>query len=400
LVLTFEDKLVLAASRLNSTDAELQLIDELLLSVNDWKYFIDCAITNNVGPLVYKSFSYIKNYSFIPVEIISTLKQTYYTSFNRNEIFYKHFHDIVKSFSDQSISVIALKGIFLAEKIYSDIGLRPMSDIDILVRKEDAENCVNILSDSGYVSHERFKTNFIRKFNKSSHLPPLVSGNVSIEIHLRAHIEDCEYNVNIDDYWENARPATNEITNLAELSANDLLQYLCLHLDSHFNNGNAQLLTYCDTAEVLKFYQNEFDWVLFNKSCDEYNCSKNVYRHLFLVWKYFDVHLPDSILHKAKEHIDPWTENLFTFYLQGKKKEILKEFSHSTIAKLEKVKSRGNKVLYLIHDIFPSVTYMKKRYKIRNKVWVPFYYLVRFKAGIMVLFRYLVKSKKYSNNIH
>jgi hypothetical protein len=392
--LSNEDKLILAAARLNPSDEEIHAIEELISTVHDWELFTSNAIRNSMGPLVYKSFTYVKNYSSIPESTISKLKQTYYISFNRNKFIYEYLRIAAKAISEKGKSVIALKGIFLADKIYRDIGLRHMSDIDLLVKKEDAKECQSILHSVGFKTQERFKSEFIRSTHDTKHLPQLVKDNVSIELHLKTHTDDCEYNVNIDDYWQYAVPV--EINNIScmALSPNDLLQHLCLHLDYHFKNGNIQLSSYCDIAEVLKFYKHDIKWDAFEQSCNNYNCSKNAYVHLYIAHKYFDAILPEYEVNRASRYADEQSENMFIAYLKGDVDAIANDISNSNINKLKRVEGTVKKIRYLLNDIFPSAAFMRSRYKIKNKSLLYWYYIIRLNSGIAGLFRHYTKSKK------
>jgi hypothetical protein len=392
--LSIEDKLILAAARLNPSDEEIRSIEELISTVDDWEFFTSSAIRNSVGPLVYKNFTYVKNYSSIPESAISKLKQTYYISFNRNEAIYKSFRIAVKALSEKDKSVIALKGIFLVDKIYHDIGLRHMSDIDLLVKKEDAESCRNILIGIGFETKERFKSEFIRSTHDTKHLPQLVKDNVSIELHLKTHTDDCEYNVNVDDYWRNAVNTEISKTACLALSPTDLLQHLCLHLDYHFKNGKIQLYSYCDISEVLKFYKDEISWDAFEQSCNKYNCSKNVFLQIYIAHKYFAAPLPEHMQKKASDYADEQSERLFISYLKGNEDEISNEIANSNIKKLKQIKGTGQKLKYLLDDLFPSAAFMRSRYKIKNKSLLYWYYIIRLKTGIAGLFRHLTKTKK------
>lgn len=392
--LSNEDKLILAAVRLNPLDEEIHSIEELISTVHDWDFFTSNAIRNSVGPLVYKNFTYVKNYDSIPESTISKLKQTYYISFNRNKIIYEYFRDAVKAISEKGKSVIALKGVFLADKIYHDIGLRHMSDIDLLVKKEDAESCRNILIGIGFETKERYKSEFIRSTHDTKHLPQLVKDNISIELHLKTHTDDCEYNVNIDDYWRNAVPAEISNTECLALYPNDLLQHLCLHLDYHFKNGKIQLYSYCDIAGVLKFYKNEINWDAFEHSCNKYNCSKNAYLQLYIAHKYFAARLPEHMLNKASDYADEQSERLFISYLKGNEDEISNEIANSNIKKLQRIKGTEKKIKYLLDDIFPSASFMRSRYQIKNRSQIYWYYIIRLKTGIAGLFKHMTKPKK------
>ena len=272
--------------------------------------------------------------------------------------------------------------------------MRQMSDIDILAKKEDVENCRRILLNSGYKSYERFKTNFIKDHLEVKHIPPLVLNDISIEIHLKVLPDDYHYNVNIENYWENAKPVTINGTNTLALSPNDLLQHLCVHLDHHFSKGKIQLFSFCDIAEVIKYYQNKIDWDLLEETCTRYNCTKNIFSLLFLTEKYFNVTLPDHIIRQAGRCIDAETEDLFILYLKGNGREIARKINNNNIERLQKINGFTNKIKYLLGDTFPTRTFMKQRYLIKQKPLIYWYYLVRIKSGVIGLFSHLLKSKR------
>jgi hypothetical protein len=56
-------------------------------------------------------------------------------------LLYQELQTVLKTFKFRaaSIAVIALKGAFLAELVYENIGLRAIGDVDLLVKKEDLE---------------------------------------------------------------------------------------------------------------------------------------------------------------------------------------------------------------------------------------------------------------------
>ncbi len=394
--LSAEDKLLLAAARLDPSAEEIHFMKELISAVNDWKYFTFNAIRNSIAPLAYKNLSLVQHNNEVPLKTLAKFKQTYLVSLSRNAVLYEQFKNAVNAFSLQGISFIALKGIFLAESIYKDIGLRQMSDVDLLVKNADAIPCRDILMGMGYSTLERVKTSFIRRQHDVKHLPPMMLNGVSIEIHQKVLPDDFDYQVSIENYWKHAIPATIYGVKTLVLSPNDLLQHLCIHFDQHFRNGMIQLYSFCDIAEVLKKYQNEIDWTSFEESCDKCNCSKNVFSLLCLADKYFNAPLPEKIKQSAFQYIDKATERLFIHYLKGNRKEISNEISNINIKSLGKINGFKNKLKYLTGDIFPSLAFMSKRYHIKHKGLIYWYYLVRIKSGITALFTHLLKRKENS----
>ncbi|NTW33565.1 MAG: nucleotidyltransferase family protein [Bacteroidetes bacterium] len=390
--LTTADKLILAGSKLHLTEKDIQRIENLIPLISKWNSFTDMAIQNGVGPLIHKNISYTNNFGLIPEESLSRLKQTYYRSLSRNMILYEHFSNAIEAFSKEGISVIALKGIFLAEAIYQDIGLRQMTDIDLLVKKEDIEKCRKILMDMGYKYSEHYKSDFIKQFALSKHLPPLVLNGVSIELHSKIHLDNPEFSVNIDDYWKRSQQITLSNILVQSLSIEDLIQHLCLHLHEHFNGGNSQLHSFVDISELIKKYSSKINWDSLLGSCKLYNCSNIVFKYILLIKKYFDVMIPENIMNKANSVIDVRTEKLFIYYLQHFRKDIPFEISNKNIETLGNLRGFKNKFFYLLDDLFPSRTFMYRRYEINKKYLLFWFYILRFKTGIYRLLMQIIKQ--------
>jgi len=367
-------------------------MEDLIPSVTNWNSFTDMAIQNGVGQLIHKNFSSVNNFNLIPKGSLSRLKQTYYRSLSRNMILYEHFRNAVEAFSKEGISVIALKGIFLAETIYKDIGLRQMSDIDLLVKKEDIEKCRKLLLDMGYKYTELYKSDFIKELDLLKHLPPLVLNGVSIELHTKIHLDTPDFSVNIDDYWERSQQLTLSNMPVQSLSIEDLIQHLCLHLNDHFNEGNPQLYSIVDISEVIKKYHSKINWDFLSESCNLYNCSSIVFKYLLLIEKYFDVVIPDYILQKTDANIDVRTEKLFIYYLHHFRKDFPLGIVNRNIEVFSNIRGFKNKTIYLLNDIFPSRTFMYRRYGIRKKYLLFWYYIIRLKTGVYRLFLQIIKQ--------
>ena len=65
-------------------------------------------------------------------------------------LLYNELQTVLKTFNAAGIDVIVLKGAFLAELVYENIGRRAMGDIDLLVKKEDLEKVKQELIQLGY----------------------------------------------------------------------------------------------------------------------------------------------------------------------------------------------------------------------------------------------------------
>jgi len=148
--LQVEDKLILSSIKIHPNPTELEQLNELIPLIHDWDYLINTIIDRGIAPLFYTKLSLLPNSSVIPEAVKTKLQQVYYKTVSRSALLYEHFRKIAEAFVAQNIPLIGLKGIYLSEWLYQDIGLRQFSDIDLLLKKEDGEKCLAILEGMGY----------------------------------------------------------------------------------------------------------------------------------------------------------------------------------------------------------------------------------------------------------
>jgi hypothetical protein len=390
--LTSTDKLLLALSKTSISDDDINGIDILVLSIHDWNELYECAVTLGVGSLVLKHLNRQKQIDAIPKEIISKLNKIYYRTLSRNIILYEYFKNIQQVFSANKIDLIPLKGIFLAETFYKDIGLRQMSDIDLLVKQEDVDTSIQILTNLGYIAIGRDKTEFIKNKGVAKHLPTMVLNNVFVEIHFRVLIDDSINAIEIENYWKNAISIMLFNTPTLALSPENLLQYLCIHLERHFNEGKIKLYQFVDILGILQKYKIDFNWDSFANSCEKNHCSKNVFTVLFLLHKFFQVSFPERIQYLILQYSNSRTENLFIFFLKCQNKKISALIENQNLKNLRKISGTKNKFHYLIGDIFPSRSFMVKRYSIKNKSIIFYFYVLRLFKGITLLIKHIFRK--------
>lgn len=64
---------------------------------------------------------------------------------------YKYTSFICDLFDESGINYVLLKGLFDAQYIYEDIGLRSFNDNDILVHPNQVQDAINLLKTHGYI---------------------------------------------------------------------------------------------------------------------------------------------------------------------------------------------------------------------------------------------------------
>jgi hypothetical protein len=360
--LTPEDKLLLSVVKISPSIEELDQINILILLIQDWDYFTNMIIERGSAPLFYKKLPLLKNSTVIPPHVKAKLQQAYYITFSRSSLLYEQFNKVAKLFSENNIPVIALKGIYLSEWLYQDIGLRQFSDIDLFVHEEDGRKCISLLKEIGFRSAAKINnlSEFVENQMGMVHYPAMVMDGVSIEIHIKLHRKSEKYNLKLDEIWKNAVPIT--ICNAPALTLNDtdLLIYLCLHLDKHFKNGHVQFTCFNDITNLLDKYAETIIWEDFVKSCVSYKCESIVFKYFVLVNKYMNASLPTEIVEKYNSYLTNNDEQLFLKYLNGFQGIASGVSGH--LVSIKKLNTITLKIKYVLDIIFPSRKFMIEKY--------------------------------------
>ncbi|ADQ79267.1 hypothetical protein Palpr_1119 [Paludibacter propionicigenes WB4] len=392
MTLSHEDKLILSSIKINPSVSELEQIDNLILEVKDWDYLTKTIIDRGIAPLLFKKLPALKNSSLIPDAVQAKLQQTYYITISRGTLLLNYFQQIAKEFSNQGIPVIALKGVYLSENLYHDIGLRQFSDIDLLVHEEDGERCLDILRNLGYRAVSALKlSEFVSSQFDIVHYTPMVLHGVSIEIHIKLHRKGEKYNLLTSEVWKNAMPVTVNKCNVLALENNDLLIHLCAHLDKHFQVGKVQFTCLSDITNVLNENVEGFDWGAFTASCRLYKSEEVIFKYIVLVNKYMNAPVPIDVINKYSYLLTEETEQQFFKYLKGVGSSGTISLS-SHFYYLKEVRTFSNKVRYLLGVLFPPKDFMIERYKVKYSSLVVFYYPLRWTEGIRGVVFHLKKS--------
>lgn len=175
----------------------------------------------------------------------------------RNVVLTDRWLEITRGLSRAGIDCLTHKGMALIHTVYPDPGLRPMADVDLLVRPDDAGGAVRVLSDAGYCA--------VEAPNDGRRRPYLVAerGGVTIDLHWHlAHYSrfDGIVAVDHDGVWRRARPLATPAGDRLTLSAEDTLLHVALHLTLGSEFG--RLVWFSDVDALVRAYADTLDWDL------------------------------------------------------------------------------------------------------------------------------------------
>lgn len=317
-------------------------------SSEDWEEAAATARRHGLEPILFHNLKQIRSRLDIPAGIWQELHRRYFVSASRNIFLYRQLLHLLDIFNREGIPVILLKGAHLAELIYKNPALRPMLDIDLLVKHGDLARVHTFLLQEGYDSSEQ------NQGTAFEHLAPyLKKGAVRLEIHF--HITEPPFSMHFDiaSLWERARKETFQNVSVLTLSPEDLLLHLCIHTSIHhgFDNG---LLPYLDIALALEHYQEKLDWDKLWTRAKNWGMDRSVYLMLALTGRLLGHPMPKPVVQDMPP--DQETQNA----VQSAIDLVFHRSAPVTpyVARLFAGKGWRKKIKYLIQRTFPARSIM------------------------------------------
>lgn len=271
---------------------ELSFLEKL--TPDDWARFIAFAQKQSTAPILYHAIKDSPPGSLLE-PTLDELRNIYLGSAVRNVILYSELGKILRALQKSDIPVIVLKGACLAESVYGNIALRSMGDVDILVKKNNLGNTVQILNSMGY-SADDFQAENQGFFGR--HLPRIKAPNKPpIEVHWTIFSSmdfEAPDEKEIVKIWERARPSVVAGTPCLMLAPEDLLLHLCCHI-SRQHLFNMRLRGFLDLRKVVEYYDNLIDWDVMQQRACHWRIDRAVRLTIFIAERWVGLELPDRV---------------------------------------------------------------------------------------------------------
>jgi len=368
-----EEHLLLELCRLEFSDEQINRIKSLLAVITDWPYFSNLANEHGVAALVWYNLEKYQLHSEIPEAAAYFLKCTLMRSLGRNTFNTESMGEVLRLLNAENIKIVILKGLALENSVYGNQGLRQMSDVDILINRDECIKARKILISNGYVSlpvKSFFHKQILTYYGK--HLPSLIKNGTSIEIHhelfggrknlMTKMLYDSSYMVEIKG--EKAWFPQPQIFFL----------YLVKHLWLHEMNNESQLRLYTDLIVLIEKHNYEILNYNLLKCASDAGMSEILAWHLEPLRDIWRVSFPQWL----NDFIDKWHNedfiDRFFFFLRSPKNNPPGDKAGLYRHILDDIPGFHRKFLFILGDLFPTVSFMKNRYKCKSTWKVLLYY--------------------------
>lgn len=212
---------------------------------------------------------------------LAALELEHATTLARNTLFLSQLTVVTQALD--GMDLIALKGAYLASKIYDNPGLRRFGDIDILIHREDMSRAMHCLALAGYqvptdVMDRGFATD--GGWLNSVSCRPIAPGPA---LHVHWHI----FNSVLPKYG-NANMDVSELWTCARLFRPGVLEldpaHTLLHLAEHaLRHSFDRLILLRDQVELIRKQGDRIDWARFVADARRFGLDRPVFFNLRLL---------------------------------------------------------------------------------------------------------------------
>lgn len=275
-----EQKILACSTELNPDSNQQQKMRQLMSLDVDVDHLISLAYREGMAGLLYKNLMKLGVLENLGHEQRERLQTLYYQTVLSNLKLIQDLKEILHLLDKKKIRIVLLQGIALLQPIYDDIGLRPLTDIDLWVLQKDYASLISILGGQGY-ERDHLYPNTFRKgstiFDLHTQIP--WADRIKASKMLLAKSQE-------DIYCE-TQVADFEGQEVLCLSQYDQVLFLGLHALKH---NVSRLVWIADIKSLLANWKSS-DWEALINRAGELGQEKTLVYIIFLL-RLFDFRLP------------------------------------------------------------------------------------------------------------
>jgi len=223
--------------------------------------------------------------------------------------------EVLALFSRHGIDVVMLRGQAVAEALYEPPTLRPQTDIDLLIRQNDAE-CVSVfLINAGFRKVEGHALLFVR-------------GQVMLDMHVEPlGIERMQAwalltPLRAEDFFAAGVPGNISGQAALLVKPEVTLPYLCFHAMKH---SFERLIWLWDIALLARQIGRDAAWDDVLTGIERFELARPCFYALSYAQKHLAADVPQAVLDTLNPNMGRWEQQLFERFMQHEKIPFLAE---------------------------------------------------------------------------
>jgi hypothetical protein len=316
-VLRSEDELILLCARVELRPEHLGRIGTLISSKSlDWSKVLEQSIRHGVAPLLARTLELAHaNDRVLPAtsDALATLAELRALSATRSQRLWFEMTEILNRLQQDGVPALALKDLSLMIDVYPEPGLRPIGDLDVLIHEQDYDAAVRAVEHLGFSPLPAAHAPYLRRYAVGRHF---VRRRDDVWLDLQWNVAQREWDrygdgqttYDIARMWRRARWIDVESGAILVPSIEEMLLHLCVHLEGH---EYAELILFCDVAEVLRVQGDQVDWSAFRAAVHDERAESTVREVFGMTARLLGVTIPDAAMPASQ----PYSTGDLTFPL-------------------------------------------------------------------------------------
>jgi hypothetical protein len=391
---THEDGLLLYCCQKKIYDKVQSDIAGILGGI-DWNSFMEKARKEGVSPLVFLWLpETVGDSKTVPFSVTEELRKDYYATAARNAVIFEELKNVLKTFNHAGVDTVVLKGAALAEMVYRNLALRSMSDVDLLIKKEDIYNVDLILKGRGYYSPDAQGIDLSAV--RSDYLTTLAyisSSETSPCFHIHWHFVNSTIpndslirNIPMANIWHDADKAHIAGVDTLVMAPHHLLIHLAEH-SLRVSHSLSKFCFLCDINEAVESYGETIDWERLIIESRRFNLDWLVYLPLYFAVKFLNTKIPNEVLLRLRPERVSLYEKIFIKLVANNRR--LSGLSY--LLHLSSNKGVTGKARFILRTLFPPGHVIAQRCGISPDKVVLIFYLRRMNEVFMALAGVIIK---------
>lgn len=301
-----EEALLLQLARTEPSPEAHARASAVLASGVDEDRLVRLAVAHGVAPLAYHGLRGLSSEASVPEEVVGRLQPHFLAQHRVGARLGRALPDLLDRFAARGIEALTFKGPVLAEVAYGRAALRPFTDLDLLVRKDDVHRAIALLYDAGFEEENPLPPDFDshwRTYLPVHHPHGNANGYVrddglAVDLHWGLASHYFLFPMNPDELWPRRVPvALEDGTEVETFSMEDTLLHLCVHATKH---RWERLSFVCDIAELLRACPG-MDWPRLFAAVQRLRCERMLLVGLHAAHTLLDAPLPPPVRARAAE---------------------------------------------------------------------------------------------------
>ncbi len=255
-------------------------------------------------PLLYKN---LLNHN-VKDPILSRYKGVYRHYWARNRLLIASIIPIIQALNKEGIEVLIFKGLGLILSLELDAALRPMDDVDILIKPEDFSKALSIIKKLGWKLKDGIDYRLHEFTNEVSFRN---DKGKFIDVHLHSLLF-CKWGTHENEFWKRSKVKNLNGIPVRVIDDTDNLIHIIVHGLGW--NSISPIRWISDSMLIFKNTFHNIEWDYLIEQSKRLNVVLPILKGLSYLKREFNAYIPEYVISNLKNYkVSVWEKLVFNF---------------------------------------------------------------------------------------